>query len=120
MRSVLDSFSRADGFAVTSIFRCASLLSLFALGLSGSQCVGSDGSNRGVWCWGTPAPYGFNSIVGNDDAQNATLAQFKSWGISHVYGYYAQLQTLPGQTNLAAWNTILDNNDIESQLLISD
>ena len=40
--------------------------------------------------------------------------------MSHVYGYYGQLQTLPGQTNLAAWNNLLDSNGIESQLLISD
>jgi hypothetical protein len=121
MRSGFDSSSKTDGFAITSIFRCSLLFLLCALALPARPCVGAEGANRGVWCWATPAPYGLNSIVGNNEAQSATLAQFKSWGISHVYGYYgSQLQTLPGQATLAAWNTILDNNGIESQLLISD
>jgi len=78
-------------------------------------------TNRGVWCWSTPSPYGLNYIIGSNALQNAAVAQFKSWGISHVYGFYGdQLKTVPGRAALAAWNTLLHNNGIESQLLISD
>ena len=81
----------------------------------------ADSTNRGVWCWPTPGPYGLNYIIGTNALQNAAVAQFKSWGISHVYGFYGdQLKTVPGQSALAAWNTLLNNNGIESQLLISD
>jgi hypothetical protein len=60
-------------------------------------------------------------IVGTNDLENATVAQFKLWGIKHVFGFYGdQLKTVPGQAALAAWNTLLSNNGIESQLLISD
>jgi len=83
--------------------------------------AGADGANRGVWCWGTPSPYGLDYIVGTSDLENATVAQFKRWGIKHVFGFYGtQLKTVPGQAALAAWNTLLSNNGIESQLLISD
>ena len=81
----------------------------------------ASGTNRGVWCWPTPGPYGLNYIIGTNSLQNAAVAQFKAWGISHVYGFYGdQLKTVPGQAALAAWNTLLNNNGIESQLLISD
>ena len=91
-------------------------MALFAGGRSDAE-----GTNRGAWCWPTPGPYGLNYIIGTNALQNAAVAQFKLWGISHVYGFYGdQLQTLPGQAALAAWNTLLNNNGIESQLLISD
>lgn len=79
-------------------------------------------TNRGVWCWKTPtSPYGLDSIIGTNALQNAAVSQFKLWGVSHVYGSYGdQLKTIQGQTALAAWNTLLNSNGIESQLLISD
>ena len=81
----------------------------------------ADSTNRGVWCWKTPSPYGLNYIIGTDALQNAAVQQFKLWGISHVYGSYGdQLKTTQGQAALAGWNTLLNNNGIESQLLISD
>jgi hypothetical protein len=78
-------------------------------------------TNRGVWCWKNPSPYGLNFIIGSNDLQNAAVAEFKLWGISHVYGSYGdQLKTVPGQAALANWNALLHSNGIESQLLISD
>ncbi|HVU28446.1 MAG TPA: hypothetical protein VHG71_12010 [Verrucomicrobiae bacterium] len=78
-------------------------------------------TNRGVWCWKTPSPYGLNYIIGTSSLENAAVAQFKLWGISHVYGSYGdQLATVQGQAALANWNTLLSSNGIESQLLISD
>jgi hypothetical protein len=78
-------------------------------------------TNRGVWCWPTPSPYGLNYIIGNSALEKAAVAQFKLWGISQVYGAYGdQLKTAQGQAALADWNTLLTSNGIESQLLISD
>jgi hypothetical protein len=100
---------------------CRAQLLLCALALFAGVRADADSTNRGVWCWGTPGPYGLNYIVGTNALQNAAVAQFKLWGIGHVYGFYGtQLQTVPGQAALAAWNTLLNNNGIESQLLISD
>ena len=83
--------------------------------------AGADSTNRGVWCWKTPSPYGLDYIIGSNALQNAAVAQFKLWGISHVYGSYGdQLKTAQGQVALAGWNNLLNNNGIESQLLISD
>jgi hypothetical protein len=81
----------------------------------------ADSTNRGVWCWKSPGPYGLDYIIGTNELENAAVAQFKLWGISRVYGSYGdQLKTVQGQTALAAWNTLLNGNGIESQLLISD
>ena len=82
----------------------------------------ADSTNRGVWCWKTPSsPYGLDSIIGTNALENAAVAQFKLWGVSHVYGSYGdQLKTSQGQAALANWNALLNNNGIESQLLISD
>jgi hypothetical protein len=97
----------------------ASLLCL-AGPLTATQANAS-GTNRGVWCWESPAPYGLASIVGNSAAQNAAVGQFKLWGIKHVYGFYGgQLGTSQGQTSLAAWNSLLYSNGIDSQCLFSD
>lgn len=94
---------------------------LSALVLTVGSRAEASGTNRGVWCWPTPGPYGLNYIIGTNSLQNAAVAQFKAWGISHVYGFYGdQLKTVPGQAALAAWNTLLNSNGIESQLLISD
>jgi hypothetical protein len=94
---------------------------LCALALLMSARADADSTNRGVWCWETPGPYGLDYIVGTNALENATVAQFKLWGIKHVFGFYGdQLKTVPGQAALAAWNTLLNNNGIESQLLISD
>ncbi len=94
---------------------------LAALVLLVGSLAEASSTNRGVWCWSTPAPYGLNSIVGSNALQNAAVAQFKAWGISRVYGVYGdQLWNAPGQTALAAWNTLLNHNGVESQLLISD
>lgn len=85
------------------------------------NCLKADSTNRGVWCWKKPAPYGLNYIIGTNDLENAAVAQFKAWGISRVYGSYGdKLSTAQGRTALAGWNTLLSNNGIESQLLISD
>jgi hypothetical protein len=97
------------------------LVRLSALVLLVGSLAEASSTNRGVWCWPTPGPYGLNYIIGTNSLQNAAVAQFKLWGISHVYGFYGdQLKTVPGQAALAAWNTLLNNNGIESQLLISD
>ncbi|MGH7976743.1 MAG: hypothetical protein ACREC8_08770 [Limisphaerales bacterium] len=94
---------------------------LCVLALLKSACADADSTNRGVWCWGSPSPYGLNYIIGTSNLENAAVAQFKLWGIKHVYGTYStQLKTTPGQAALAAWNTLLYNNGIESQLLVSD
>ena len=105
----------------TGFLHWGSPLLFCALALFADMRADAESTNRGVWCWGTPGPYGLNYIVGTNAAQNAAVAQFKLWGISHVYGFYGtQLQTVAGQAALAAWNTLLNNNGIESQLLISD
>jgi hypothetical protein len=94
---------------------------LCALGLLISVCAKADSTNRGVWCWKTPAPYGLDFIIGTNALENAAIVQFKLWGIGHVYGSYGdQLKTAQGQTALAGWNSLLNSNGIESQLLISD
>jgi hypothetical protein len=94
---------------------------LCGLALLSSTCADAGSSNRGVWCWKSPGPYGLNYIIGTNDLENAALAQFKLWGISRVYGSYGDLlKTVQGQTALAAWNILLNSNGIESQLLISD
>ncbi len=93
----------------------------FALALLPATPAYADSTNRGVWCWKSPAPYGLNYILGTNDLENAALAQFKLWGVARVYGSYGdQLKTTQGQTALAAWNTLLSSNGIQSQLLISD
>jgi hypothetical protein len=62
-----------------------------------------------------------NYIIGNRALENAAVAQFKLWGIRHVYGFYGdQLKTTQGQAALADWNNLLDGNGIESQFLLSD
>lgn len=95
------------------------LLSVWAL-FAGARAEAGD-TNRGAWCWPTPGPYGLNSIIGNSALENAAVAQFKRWGISHVYGAYGdQLKTTQGQADLAGWNTLLNRNGIESQFLFSD
>jgi hypothetical protein len=94
---------------------------LCALGILTSPRTQADSTNRGVWCWKQPSPYGLNYIIGSNDLQNAAVAQFKLWGVSHVYGSYGdQLKTAQGQVALAGWNSLLSSNGIESQLLISD
>jgi len=104
-----------------SILYRASMLLWCALALFAGVRADGQSTNRGVWCWATPGPYGLNHIIGTNALQDAAVAQFKAWGISHVYGFYgAQLKTVPGQAALAAWNTLLNNHGIESQLLISD
>lgn len=86
-----------------------------------SICANGGSTNRGVWCWKTPGPYGLDSIIGTNAQENAAVKQFKLWGISHVYGSYGdQLATSKGQAALAAWNGLLYSNGIDSQLLISD
>jgi hypothetical protein len=81
----------------------------------------ADNTNRGVWCWKSPSPYGLNYIIGTNGLENAAVAQFKLWGVARVYGSYGdQLKTTQGQSALAAWNTLLNSNGIQSQLLISD
>src|SRR5215471_18552769 len=105
----------------TGFRRCWPPFLLCAFALFAGARTNAQSTNRGVWCWSTPAPYGLNYIIGTNSLQNAAVAQFKMWGISHIYGFYGtQLQTASGQTSLAAWNTLLNNNGIESQLLISD
>ena len=98
------------------------LLFLFcALALTSGSRAAAQSTNRGVWCWSTPGPYGLSYIVGTNALMSAAVAQFKLWGINQVYGSYNNLlSTVPGQTALAAWNTLLHNNGIQSQLLISD
>ena len=121
MRSAYDAFSCADAFMKTSLLHCGSPLLLWALALFTGLRGDAQSTNLGVWCWPTPSPYGLNYIVGTNTLQNAAVAQFKTWGIRHVYGFYGdQLKTGPGQAALAAWNTLLHDNGIESQLLISD
>ncbi len=94
---------------------------LCALALFIGTRADADSTNRGVWCWKTPGPYGLDYIIGTNALQNAAVSQFKSWGISHVYGSYGdQLKTVQGQVALAGWNSLLSSNGIGSQLLISD
>jgi hypothetical protein len=94
---------------------------LCALALLMDTHAHADNTNRGVWCWKTPSPYGLDYIIGTNALENAAVAQFKLWGITHVYGSYGdQLKTVQGQTALAVWNTLLNSNGIKSQLLISD
>jgi hypothetical protein len=94
---------------------------LSVLALSHGATAHGDSTNRGVWCWKTPSPYGLDYIIGSNAVENAAVVQFKLWGISHVYGSYGdQLKTTQGQAALAQWNNLLNNNGIESQLLISD
>jgi hypothetical protein len=94
---------------------------LCTLALLSGVCADADSTNRGVWCWKSPAPYGLNFILGTNELEYAALAQFKLWGVARVYGSYGdQLKTTQGRTALAAWNTLLSSNGIQSQLLISD
>jgi hypothetical protein len=94
---------------------------LSMLGVFMSLCAEADSTNRGVWCWKTPSPYGLDSIIGSNALENAAVKQFKLWGVSHVYGSYGdQLSSSQGQAALAAWNGLLYSNGIDSQLLISD
>lgn len=93
------------------------LLSAFLISIR----VEAQSTNRGVWCWKTPAPYGLDFIINSNAQEDAAVRRFKLWGISHVYGSYGdQLATQAGQAALAAWNGLLADNGIESQLLISD
>lgn len=94
---------------------------MWALALFAGTPAHAQSTNRGVWCWSTPSPYGLNSIIGNSALEHAAVAQFKLWGIRHVYGSYGdQLKTAEGWAALGAWNLLLSSNGIESQLLISD
>lgn len=79
-------------------------------------------TNRGVWCWKTSgSPFGLDSIIGANAPENASMGQFKLWGVSRVYGSYGdQLASASGKTALAQWNSLLSSNGIQSQLLISD
>jgi hypothetical protein len=121
MRIHSDAFSNADDFMKPLFLHGWLAFLLCALAVLMHARAKADSTNRGVWCWGTPGPYGLDYIVGTNDLENATVAQFKLWGIKHVFGFYGtQLKTVPGQAALAAWNTLLNNNGIESQLLISD
>ena len=121
MRFHSDAFSNADDFMKPFFLHGWLVFLLCALAVLMHARADADSTNRGVWCWGTPDPYGLDYIVGTNDLENATVAQFKLWGIKHVFGFYGdQLKTIPGQAALAAWNTLLSNNGIESQLLISD
>ncbi len=121
MRFCFETFSSSRNFVRRGSFpgRVSSLLCALALLMTAR--ANADITNRGVWCWKTPSPYGLTYIIGTSALENAAVQQFKLWGISHVYGSYGdQLKTIQGQTALAAWNTLLSNNGIESQLLISD
>lgn len=96
------------------------LLLLSALLLAAPR-AGAASTNRGVWCWKSPSPYGLNYIIGDPAIEDAAVSQFKVWGISRIYGSYGELlKTAQGQAALAVWNSRLSRNGIESQLLISD
>lgn len=92
-----------------------------SLGFPMSLRAVAGSTNRGVWCWESPSPYGLASIIGSNALENAAVEQFKSWGINRVYGSYGdQLKTAQGQVALANWNTLLNSNGFQSQFLISD
>ena len=96
---------------------------LCALALWFSPRAEADSINRGVWFWNMPSsPYGAANIVGTGNValENQTVAQFKHWGIANVYGSYGNDLETAQTNNLAAWNTLLSQNGIVSQLLISD
>jgi len=119
--SRFDALNHADDFMKASIRYLVTTLLWSALVLFQGIGAAAQSTNRGIWCWATPGPYGLNHIIGTNALQDAAVAQFKAWGITHVYGFYGtQLKTVPGQTALAAWNTLLNKNGIDSQLLISD
>lgn len=121
LRSNFDPLRNTDDCMKTSLFHFGLPLLLCALALFAGTRADAVGTNRGAWCWPTPSPYGLNYIIGNSALENAAVAQFKLWGISHVYGFYGdQLKTAQGQSDLAGWNTLLSRNGIESQLLLSD
>ncbi len=79
-----------------------------------------ESTNRGTWFWGESGKeYGAIAIVGNTARENEAIALFKEFGISNVYGSY-QNRPVSDATVIAAWNTKLANNGIESFILFSE
>ncbi len=121
MRFHSDAFSNADDSMKSCYLYAWLVFLLCAPAVLINARAGADAANRGVWCWGTPSPYGLDYIVGNQRLGECNHGAVQAMGIKHVFGFYGtQLKTVPGQAALAAWNTLLSNNGIESQLLISD
>ncbi len=99
-------------------------LLLITLGLLMNEKADAGSNNRGVWAWGstggTPGYY-LDDIIASTNMEMATLQQFKLWGIKHVYGDFVANSVITSEpAEVAAWNTLLYSNGIDSQFLISD
>ena len=76
--------------------------------------------NRAVWFWASSSsPYGSANIVGTPVTENQTIDFFNARGIEHVYGSY-QNRPVSEPGTIAAWNTKLHAEGIESQFLMSE
>ncbi len=80
----------------------------------------SANKNRAVWFWASSgSPYGSANIVGTPVTENQTIDFFNARGIKHVYGSY-QNRPVSEPGTIAAWNTKLHAEGIESQFLMSE
>jgi len=104
------------------------ITSLFTLGCaSGTPASSSNPSSaattslpavapgRAIWFWESTAQ---QAIIASSTAQDAAIANFKSWNVTQVYGSYSsQIDTAPA--SIRAWNAKLAANGIASYFLIS-
>lgn len=99
--------------------RIGSIFSALVL-LSAAPVFGNNCKQRAVWFWSdSESLYGAVSVVGSAERENETVEFFRSHGISAVYGSYrSRPVSEPGV--IAAWNTKLDAEGIESQFLLSE
>jgi len=111
--------------------RCASstflIASLLTLGCASSTPTNSSTGSaattslpavapgRAIWFWESTAQ---QAIIASSTAQDAAIANLKSWNVTQVYGSYSsQIDTAPA--SIRAWNAKLAANGIASYFLIS-
>jgi hypothetical protein len=93
------------------------VLGLLGLLLPCTLYAATPGHDRGVWFWqASKTQYGSVAIVGNPALEDTTIANFKRWGITTVYGGYND----PNTAAMRAWNRKLHDNGIASYLLLSE
>lgn len=110
------SFLTATLLAATLLTGCASNpTSTSTTTTTTSTTIPAVAPGRGIWFWGSAAQ---QAIVAGTSSQDTAISNFKSWGVTSVYGSYT-IQTTAQITNLRAWNAKLAANGIASYLLLS-
>lgn len=95
-------------------------IKLLTLSIIFNNSVLGESTNRGVWFWGdTGKEYGSKMVVGKPGNEDKVIEIFREFGIKKIYGSY-QNRPITEPSVIAAWNSKLSSNGIESYILFSE